>query len=296
MDVESLADFVAVVQGGSISAGARLRGQPKQTVSRRVMALEQQLGVRLLDRGTRALRLTAEGTLLHERAERILADLDETRRALADRHAVPEGLLRISAPMLLGQTLLGAVIARLVREHPKLRIEAVLSDRRVDIVEDGFDAAIRAGPMDDSKLVGRVFARAEMILVASPAWLRAQGAPKAPRDLARMPCVLFGHGIASATWRLARGADREAVEVQGPVTASSLKLALDVARGGAGMASVPAFLARDFIDAGELERVLPAWTTGVADLRVVFPSRRLVSARLRVFIDALAEDFSQRSL
>jgi DNA-binding transcriptional LysR family regulator len=296
MDLNALSDFVAVVQGGGISAGARLRGEPKQSVSRRMLALELSLGVRLFERSTRAVRLTAEGQLLHEQASRIVADVEETRRLLADRSAAPAGLLRISAPVLLGQSLLGDVVARTVLAHPQLRIEVVLSDRRVDLIEEGFDAAIRVGPLDDSSLVSRSFASAHSVVVAAPALLARVGKPNAPADLAGLPCVLFGDGVARATWRLTRGEDHVPVIVKGPVTASSLKLVHDVACGGAGFASLPMLLAQPALNSGALLRALPRWHTGLADLRIVFPSRRLLSPRLRAFIDTLVGAFGNRVL
>jgi DNA-binding transcriptional LysR family regulator len=292
MDFEALSDFEAAVRMGGVSAAARARGQPKQTVSRRLMALEEALGVRLFDRSTRALRLTADGALLHERAQRILADVEETRRALMDRASEAEGPLRISAPVLLGQTLLGAVAARFVRAHPKVQLDLVLSDRRVDLIEDGFDAAIRVGPIVEATLVGRVFAQAETILVAAPEMPRIV----MPENLAVHACVLFGEGLRSAEWRFSRGEEQCTVRVKGPLSVSSLKLALDVAIAGGGFANVPAFLAREALASGALVRSLPEWNTGLADLRIVFSSRRLLSARLRAFIDLLVAAFPERKL
>jgi DNA-binding transcriptional LysR family regulator len=293
MDFEALADFEAAVREGGVNAAARARGQPKQTVSRRLLALEEALGVRLFDRSTRALRLTAEGALLHERANAILADIEETRRALMDRASEPEGPLRISAPVLLGQTMLGAVAARFMRAHPKVQLELVLSDRRVDLIEDGFDAAIRVGPLDDAALVGRVFAQAETIVVAAP----AINTVTAPEQLAKQPCILFGEGVrGGATWRLQRGEEIRAIDVHSAIRVSSLKLALDIAIAGGGYANVPSFLAREALAQGLLIRALPGWNTGIADLRIVFPSRRLLSARLRAFIDMLVAAFPERRL
>jgi DNA-binding transcriptional LysR family regulator len=292
MDLDALADFEAAVRTGGVSAAARARGQPKQSVSRRLRVLEEGLGVRLFDRSTRALRLTAEGALLHERVAGILADLDEARRALSDRASAPEGPLRISAPVLLGQTVLGAVAARFVQDNPKVSLDLVLSDRRVDLIEEGFDAAIRVGPTDEAHIVGRLFARAEGVVVGPPGWPPVGR----PDDLAGMPCVLFGEGARTATWRFQRDQDVVPVEVQGRLCVSSLKLALDAAAAGGGLAAVPGFVAREAIAAGRVQRILPEWHTGIAELRIVFPSRRLLSARLRVFIDTLVAAFPDRAL
>jgi DNA-binding transcriptional LysR family regulator len=292
LDLDALADFLAAIDAGGVTAAARRRGQPKQTVSRRLLALESELGVRLFDRSTRALRLTPEGALLEERARRVLADIEEAQRTLTDRSSAPEGLLRISAPVLLGQSVLGAVAARILAAYPKLRLEIVLSDRRVDLVEDGFDAAIRVGEHDDSSLMSRVFARAETIIVAAPSVVAKHGKPTRPEDLARKPCILFAATGSSATWTLSDGKRTCAVKVGGRLTCTSLQFCLDAATAGAGFASVPAYIARPSLEAGIIVRALPAWTSGHSPLRIVYSSRRLQSARLQAFLDEAVASFA----
>lgn len=293
MDFDALRDFMAVLDAGGITAGAKSRGVPKQTVSRRLLALEASLGVRLFDRSNRALRLTSEGQLLHERAQRLLADFDETRRVLIDRSSEPAGLVRVSAPVLLGQTLLGRLASRVLERHPKIELEIVLSDRRVDLVEDGFDVAIRVGNHEDSELVGRIFARASTIVVAAPAAAERYPRVRHPRDLARVPCILFGDTAGSATWALHRADTTETVQVNGSLAASSIQLCFDAACEGAGFASVPAYIAAGAIRAGVLQHVLPKWRTGEVDMRLLYPSRRLMSPRLRAFIDVAIETFAE---
>lgn len=292
LDLEALADFLAAIDAGGVTAAARQRRQPKQTVSRRLLALEAELGVRLFDRTTRALRLTPEGTLLQERARSLLADVEETRQTLADRSAAVEGVLRISAPVLLGQTVLGRVAAGILAAYPNLRLEIVLSDRRVDLIEEGYDAAIRVGQHDDSSLVSRVFGHADTIVVASPTAVAALGAPGEPEALAQKPCILFGESGASARWTLSDGDRSCTVNVTGRLTCTSLKLCLDAAIAGAGFTRIPAFVARPALDAGAILRVLPGWTSSRAPLRIVYSSKRLMSARLRAFIDEAVAGFA----
>jgi DNA-binding transcriptional LysR family regulator len=295
-DLEALADFIAVADTGSITVAARTRGRPKQTVSHRLMAIEGALGVRLFDRTTRSLRLTAEGLLLLDRARRVLADIEDTRQMLSARSVSPEGVVRISAPVLLGTTVLGPIAARILAAHPRLRLEIVLSDRRVDLVEEGFDAAIRVGEDDDSSLVGRVLTTAETIVVAAPASVAAHGPPRRPADLAERPCILFGEDSGPAAWTLWSGERSVTVDVTGRLGCSSLMLCLDAAAAGAGYAKVPAFIARPRIDSGAVVRVLPGWHAGRDPLRVVFPSKRLLSARLRTFVDEATDAFRALSL
>lgn len=293
MDLEALRDFIAVIETGGVTAGAARRKAPKQTVSRRLLALETSLGVRLFDRSNRALRLTPEGRLLQERAQTLIADFDETQRLLADRASAPAGLVRVSAPVLLGQTLLGRLAARVLERHPEIQLEIVLSDRRVDLVDDGFDVAIRVGQHDDTALVSRVFARASTIVVAAPSTIARCASVRRPRDLARVPCIVFGDKAGAAVWTLRREEVAEQVKVSGSLASSSIQLCFDAACEGAGFASVPAYLAADAIRSGALHHVLPKWRTSFVDMRLLYSSRRLLSPRLRAFIDTAVDAFAE---
>lgn len=294
LDIDALESLVAVARAGSISAAARDLEQPKQSVSRRILALEAQLGVRLIEKTTRALHLTAEGHALCDRAERILADLSETQQLIAERAREPEGPLRVSGPILLGQTLLGSVVADYCRRCPKVDLDVELSDRKVDLVEEAIDVAIRVGPVIDTSLIARLLATSETILVASPGYLASHGTPVEPNDLRNHSAVLAP--TRSPDWLLERGRQRVASSARKGCRASSLKLAADIAAAGAGIALVPAFLVSATIERGDLVRVLPDWHGGVSEINVVHVSRRLVAPRLRVFIDVLVEHFPNRSL
>ena len=296
LDIEALESIVAVARAGSISAAARVMGQPKQSVSRRLLVLEAQLGVRLLERTTRALHLTAEGHALCDRAERILADLAETQQVIAERAHEPEGPLRVSGPILLGQTLLGAVVADYCRRYPKVDLDIELSDRKVDLVEEGIDVAIRVGPVLDTSLIARLLATSEQILVASPGYLASYGTPVEPADLRNHSAVVAPTRAPVPDWLLERGRQRVATSARKCCRASSLKLAVDIVAAGTGIAMVPAFLSSAAIQRGDLVRVLPDWHGGVSEINVVHLSRRLVAPRLRVFIDVLVEKFPNRSL
>ena len=296
LNLNSLADFLAAAEAGGVSGGARLRGEPKQTVSRRLSALESDLGVRLFERSARGLRLTPEGALLRERGQRILSELEDAQRTIRDSGAAPAGLVRVSAPTLLGQSVLGRVAARVARAYPGLRLEIALADRRVDLVEEGFDAAIRVGAQLDSDLIARVLTEAETFIVASPAFLQRRRAPTMPQDLVDFPCILFGDAGQKAVWSLSDGVRSHRVDVAGPIATNSLKLCLDAAVEGAGLASVPAFVARPLLATGALLRILPDWRTGLAPVRIVYPSRRFLSARLRAFIDETVACFAEIDL
>jgi DNA-binding transcriptional LysR family regulator len=295
MDLAALSDFLAVVEAGGISAGARATGRPKQSVSRRLMQLEESLSVRLFERTTRALRLTAEGEYLRDRAASLLADLDETRRALVERAATVAGPLRISCPVLLGQTIMGQVAAKALARHPDLTLEIVLADRRVALVEEGFDAALRVGPNGDAGHGFVDLAVAETILVAAPSAL--QGAmPEHPSDISSLPIIAFSEAKDCAPWRVRRDTEEALISIKPALTSSSLMLCLEAAKAGAGVTRVPAFIAREALQTGQLVRLLLDWTAGTAPIRLIYPSRRLLSARLRAFIQVATEAFATAEL
>lgn len=296
MDLNSLADFVAVADGGGITAAARARNEPKQTISRRLQRLEEALGVRLFDRTTRALRLTDEGRLLRLRVASALADIEEVRRELSDRAEEPRGVLRLSAPMLLGHTLLGKLIATYALSCPEVDVDVVLSDRRVDLVEEGFDVAIRVGALDDSSLIARRLGRGETVLVAAPSLLERVGHPEKPADLAKLPCIHFGARRELIVWSLRQNNQEVAVSVAGQIAANSLMLCRDAAIAGAGVAALPAFVIRDAVQSGHLVRVLPDWLAGADPISIVYPSRRQTSARLRIFVETANDYFASIAL
>lgn len=291
MELEALTDFVAVVDAGSISAGARLRGVPKQSVSRRLLQLENTLGVRLFERTTRALHLTPEGDFLRAIATEVLATLEEARRALTDRAVEAVGPLRVSCPTLLGQTVVGSLAATALARHPRLTLEIVLTDRRVSLVEEGFDAAIRVGPAGDTPLVAMHLADAETIIVAAPSLL-GETVPARPADLSAYPAIAFSEARDCAPWVVTRDNEQALIPVRVALTSSSHMLNLEAALAGAGLARVPAFIARKAIDAGHLVQLLPDWHGAVSEIRLVYPSQRLESARLRAFKELAAEAFA----
>jgi len=291
MDLNSLADFVAVADGGGISAAARARNEPKQTISRRLQRLERALGVRLFDRTTRVLRLTDEGRLLRQRVARALSDLDEVRRELSDRADAPRGLIRVSASLLLGHTLLGDIVAKFAIAFPEVDVEVVLADRRVDLIDDGYDLAIRVGALADSSLIARRLGQGETILVAAPSLIGRLGSPTQPAALAGYPCILFGARRNATQWTLRQGDQVETVPVDGQLHANSLVLCRDAAIGGAGVAAIPTFVVREALRTGQLLRVLPDWLAGDDPISVVYPSRRQLPPRTRAFIDALVRAF-----
>ncbi len=295
-DVNALRDFIAVIREQSFAGAARSLGTPKSTISKRIQDLETALNTRLIERTTRSLRLTPEGTAFHVRALRIMAEAEEAELLLAVRTQEPTGRLRVSAPVLFGQAFMGGIAATYRARFPKVAIEVVLIDRRVDLIEEGFDCAIRVGQLPDSNFVVRSFAEVDQVVVGTPGLLGGKSL-KIPNELSRRPCLAHAvDSVARSTWRLSNGAETVDVSVTPVITISSLVALRDAALAGAGFAYLPGFMVRKDIEAGCLEFALENWTGVSAPISIVYPSARFLSARLRAFIDLIVETFPERKL
>lgn len=281
MDLLALADFNLVARHGGVGRAARHSGRPKATLSRRVAELEADLGLRLFERGAGALKLTEEGRALHQRTAALLAEIDETAAALSRGGEQVSGRLRISAPLLFSQVAMGRLAAGFAMKYPEVRLEVSTEDRSVDMVEEGVDLVIRVDPAPDQNLIGRIFLRDRMVVVASPALARPDGdAPVA--------AVVRGTGAQPAWWNIDDGATRIAIE---PVLRlSSLPMVRDALLLGAGAGCLPLSLASHDLAAGRLVQWGALASSEIA-LWALYPSRRLLGARVTAFLDHLREAF-----
>jgi DNA-binding transcriptional LysR family regulator len=289
-----LRDFLDVAEHGSYAEAGRMLGLPKSTLSRRVAMLEQSLGVRLLDWNSRRLRLTAEGDELRERAASLLAalaDLEELRPG----NAPLTGRLRISVPVLLGHIVLGRIAARFAAMHPQVLLEAVVDDRKVDLLREGFDAALRVNPASDSPLSGRLLRRSRLLLVAAPSLIERLGyIGDAPEELTWPAVVRRGWGDDGG---------RDVAGVRGPVRVRAVPrldlsspLAIrDAVLAGAGAAFLPQILVADDTDEGRLV-TLGRRHGGPEEIWIVHASGRLPSRRLRALIDVMVALFAGEPL
>lgn len=282
MDLLALADFNLVARHGGFGRAARATGRPKATLSRRVSELENSLDLRLFERGTRALKLTQEGRALHERTGALLAELDETAAAIASGGDRPRGRLRVSAPLLFSQTAMGKLAAAFALKYPEVRLEVTTEDRTVDMIEEGYDLVIRVNPDPDETLVGRIFMRDRLMVVASPALPRPKG------DLA-VPAVMRASDLTS-TWDMVAPRGTSQITIDPVLRLSSIVMVRDATRAGVGAARLPVSLVSHDLTAGRLVR----W--GDVDgpditLWTLYPSRRLLSARVSAFLDFLKEAF-----
>ncbi len=280
MDLLALADFNLVARHGGFGRAARASGRPKATLSRRVAELESSLGVRLLERGARVLKLTQEGQALYERTGALLSEIDEAAADVASGGAAPRGRLRISAPLLFSQTAMGKLAASFALAYPDVRLEVTTEDRPVDMVEEGYDLAIRVNPAPDANLVGRIFLRDRLVVVAPPTLAR-------PQDGAPVPAVV--RGAAGATsWTLKE--DDVDIAVDPVLRLSSLVMVRDAVRAGVGVATLPVSLVSYDIGEGRLAQ----WGTLEAPeiaVWALYPSRRLLSTRVSAFLEHLKAAF-----
>jgi DNA-binding transcriptional LysR family regulator len=283
MDLLALADFNLVARHGGFGRASRAAARPKATLSRRVAELEAGLGLRLFERGGRALKLTEEGRALYERTSALLTELDETAAAIASGGERPRGLLRISAPLLFSQIAMGKLAAGFAVKYPEVRLEITTEDRPVDMVEEAYDLVIRVNPKPDESLVGRVFLRDRLVAVASPAVMRPRGDEVAS-------AVVRGASDDRAVWELATSTGRRRIAVDPILRLSSMIMVLDAVRAGAGVARLPISLVSHDLAAGRLVH----WGDvegPETSLWALYPSRRLLSARVSAFLDHLKAAF-----
>lgn len=285
MDLNEILVFTKVVEAGSFVGASRALDMPKSTVSRKVSDLEARLGARLLQRTTRKLSLTDVGQTYFQHAARVVADLEEADRVVARLQEAPRGLLRVTTPLNFGH--LGPIVAAFLKRYAEVKVEIVCADRVVDLVQEGFDVAVRAGPLADSSLIARPLGTLKSFVVASPSFVRRHGAPKTPEELAELDCVVFGAGAERSSWRLERQGKTRTVDVKPRLIVNDFDLLSEAARAGLGVAKLPLFRCADDLRAKALRRVLPEWLCPEIPLHAVYPSTRHLSPKVKAFIDHL---------
>lgn len=285
MDLLALADFTLVARHGGFGRAARAAGRPKATLSRRVAELEASLDVRLFERGARMVKLTEEGRALFARTGQLLTELDETVAAIASGGETPRGRLRISAPLLFSQTAMGRLAAGFALQYPDVRLEITAEDRPVDMVEEGYDLAIRVNPTPDETLVGRIFLRDRLVVAASPGLAL-------PTDDSAAPAIVRGPITQDEAWNVITCAGRSRIAVHPMLSLSSLVMVRDAVRMGVGAARLPVSLVGNDLAAGRLVSWGDVEGPQIA-LWTLYPSRRLLSARVSAFLDFLKAAFPQ---
>ncbi len=283
--------FSKVVAAGSLSAAARDLGISTAVVSRKLAALEARLGVRLVNRTTRRLSLTDEGASYHEACSRILVDIDEADAAAAARRVEPQGVLKVALPAAFGNKHIAPLVPRFAARYPKVQLALSLSDRTVNVVEEGYDLAIRIGELEDSSLAARKLAPNRRVVCASPEYLRRHGAPRTPEDLARHNCLTATDFQMSWEYRGPDGR-RGAARVSGRYACDNWEVLREWAVAGLGVALKSTWDVRAHLEDGSLVPLLPGYDFGTdVAIYAIYPHRRYLPAKTRVFIDFLAESF-----
>jgi DNA-binding transcriptional LysR family regulator len=285
LDLPALRAFRAVVREGSFSAAALTLRTPKSTLSKRVADLEANLKVRLIERTTRRIRVTAEGEVLAARVDRLLGEADDIRRAMGEQGGAPRGHLRIAVPQVMGNVMFGRIGARFRALHPDITLEVHFLERSPDLLEEGFDSCIRFGPMEDTAQVARLLLHGHAVLVAHPDLPGLQDLAS-PDQLMQMPLV----GLASAWnggWPLVCGTQSIKIAARPALMLGSYLAVRDAVMEQAGIALMPYLLAQPDLVTGRLTQVLPEWESPRKGLYFVYPSAQSVTARLRVFLDFL---------
>lgn len=283
--------FVAVVENGGFSAAARTLGISKSAVSKRINQLEANLGVRLLHRTTRKLSLTEAGERYFEHAAQALTAAGQAEDAVTELQGEPQGNLKISSPMSFGRLHVAPLIPKLLQRYPKLQIDLVMDDRKVDLVAGGFDVAIRAGNLPASTLIARKLAPVRQVLCASPDYIDRYDRPGTPAELSGHNCVLYSYSSDAGEWTLIGESGPETVTVSGSYQVNNSEALLEALREGIGIGRLPTFVAGPDLKTGRLVKLFESYRLPDFTLYAVFPERQYLPAKVRAFLDFAIEYF-----
>jgi DNA-binding transcriptional LysR family regulator len=290
--LSAMAVFARVVDTGSFSKAAGALGLSKSAVSKQVSRLEDRLGARLLNRTTRQLSLTEAGTAFYAGCRQVVSEAEAAEAAVTHLAQAPRGRLHVNAPMSFGQKHVAPALPALLASYPELSIDLQLNDRTVDLVDEGFDVAVRIGQLSDSTLIARRLAPLRLAVAAAPDYLARRGTPEHPTDLKQHDCLIYSYLASGRTWSF-KGPDGPVrVGIDGPIEANNGDALCAAALAGAGIVRLPTFICGDALRAGTLRPVLADWADpGDSGIYAVYPASRNVSPKVRVFIDFLAAKF-----
>lgn len=283
--------FTRVVELKSFAKAAEKLDLSRGMTSRYVAQVEEHLGVRLINRTTRHLSLTEVGQDYYEKSVQILALVAESEQAAASNVAEPRGTLRLTCSVAFGGTLLGEAISAYLLRYPQVKVDTLLCERMVDLIEEGFDLAIRVADGIAPGLVARPLTPVRFLACAAPEYLRLHGTPQTPADLAQHDCLTFAESDIPKEWRFRRDGHTTAVRVQGSFHANNGNVLCNAAAGGLGIIYQPTFLAHDLLRSGRLVRLLPEWETDSFMAYAVYPNRQYLPPKVRSFIDFMVEHF-----
>ncbi|MFN0251742.1 MAG: LysR family transcriptional regulator [Kofleriaceae bacterium] len=292
MDLNDIVVFTKVVETRSFTGAAEQLGLPKSTVSRKLAQLEERLGVRLVQRTTRKLALTDIGEAYYERAARIVADLLAAEQVVMDMQNSPRGRLRVTAPIDLSALYLGRIIADFTMSNPEVNVELDGSDRVVDLIEEGFDLAIRFGALPESTLIARKLGTFQTVLCASPEYIAKRKAPETVEELEDHDKVLFLPNARMQSWTLVNGEQTYELGRPAKFSSNNIMAVRDAVLAGLGVSALTEFVVACDLHVGRLVRVLPEWSGQQSEINAVYPARQNLPPRLSLFLDHLARSMS----
>ena len=286
----SMAVFKQTVEAGSFAAAGRHFRISPEMAGNHVKALEARLGVRLLNRSTRRLHLTEAGSGYYARCKQILADVEEAEAQANALQATPRGVLRVATPVTFGVRQIAPAVSAYMARYPQVTFDVAVSDRYVNLIEEGFDVAIRIGPLQESNLIARRLATADLVVCAAPAYLSKATEPQTPAELSQHPCLIYTETLAPETWNFeGPGGKVESVRVSGPLASANPEFVHQIALAGHGIVLGPSFTLAADIAEGRLVRLLKDWRSRQLQIHALYPHRSLLSAKVRSFVDFLAD-------
>lgn len=296
-NLDDIQVFMAVADAGSFVAGGRAMGLTRSAAGKAVIRLEDRLGARLINRTTRTLSLTDEGRVFYEHGRQVLASVEEAEASVAGNSGTPRGVLRLTVPDAFGRLVILPVIAKYLAAWPDIQVEVSFSDRLTDIVDEGFDLAIRIGMTSpDSQLVSRVVAKHKAVVCASPAYLAKHGEPRDIDDLAVHDCLVFSSRNQRQGWRFpGEGGTEFKAHIRSRLRLDSGEALRNAAVAGLGIAYLPDFLVAEDLTTGRLRHVLPDLASGEVNIMALYPGKRLLEPRVRRFIDLLVEELGAKA-
>ena len=292
-DLNELAVFTYVVEHGGFTAAAEATQLPKSNISRRIASLEERLGVRLLERTTRKVHVTEIGDIYYRHCRRMLDEADHADLYVEKAMESPRGTLRVSATVNVGQQLLAPLVAEFMSQYPEVQFELVWTNRLIDVIDEGFDLAIRIGALQDSSLVARRLGQWRLFLYASAEYLKARGTPQKPEDLQEHDCLVMSDMRGSNQWTLSMGDVAELVVLTPRASVNDFDTLRRMVADGGGIAILPSYM--HFGDYhNRLVRVLDDWTGWLTELNAIFPSRRGATPKVRAFLDFIIVRLTHR--
>lgn len=295
MDLNEITIFIKVVESGSFSKAAKALGMPNSTVSAKISSLEARLGSTLLQRTTRKLALTPAGDIFFQKCSLALVEIFKAQDEVATGQIEPQGLLRITAPVDLGERLLPEVISKFVKKYPKVKVEAVLLDRKVDLISEGVDLALRVGNLEDSSFIAKKLGLIYFGVMASPKYLKEAGMPKSPRDLSSTHSCIQFTALGVDSWSLTSGRSTMSVTLKSQILSNDLNVVKSLTLAGNGVALLPMFLCAEDVRAGRLIRLFPDWSSNERAVHFVYPAQKYVPPKLSTFIQ-FASDSLKKTL